>query len=238
MKAIIFTLLMSSCLNANLFAQDIPDKKKEYIAENSNFIDLGFGFAKNHSSVTACIYHNWVLSKKRKVLRKIYIGSGIRFTSFYGKNIYFTSAPPSLYGTPANEDSLNEKTSFIYSVNALINFGYQFTNKLQVGFDIDAIGFSFGPKTNPTFISNGIETNEGAKPTPFNVLLVAANDRGTLNSSLYIRYKITEKMAVRASYHLLYTELTTNQKVQTNPELNDRFRHGVNLFGLGINYCF
>jgi hypothetical protein len=235
---IFFKVALILLINNVTFAQNNDAKINEYKAENQKFGDLGFGIAKNQAIITAGYYQNWVLSKSRKFLRKIYIGSGIRFTGFSAKDIYFTSAPPTLYGIPANEDSLKAKTPYIYSVNAFINFGYQFTAKLQIGFDLDVIGFSFGPKGTPSFISNGAAHVVDAKPTVFNILLVGSNDRGTLNGGLYIRYKLTKKIAIRATYHTLFTELTTTQKVQTFPELNNRFRHGVNLFGLGIGYYF
>jgi hypothetical protein len=231
-------LTLALVLSTNSNAQDVEPKNKHYVAKNQNFADLGYGIADKQSIISAGYYHNWVLSKNKKVLRKIYIGTGIRFTGFFGKDVYFVSAPPSLYAIPANEDSLLGKTPAIYSVNAFINFGFNFTNKLQVGFDLDAVGFSFGPKGNPTFISNGVATKVDAKPTAFNVLLIGANDKGTLNGGLYIRYKLTEKTAIRATYHTLFTELTTSATVQTVPEKNNRFRHATNLFGIGVAYYF
>ena len=233
-----FTVLIILFVSNVLFAQEDQMKEKKITPGNHQFIDLGIGIAKNQGIITGGYYHNWMLSKKRKIIRNIYIGTGFRFTGFFGSNIYFTSAPPALYGIAANEDSLRGKTPYIYSANVFINFGYQFTEKLQIGFDLDAIGFSFGPMGTPDFISNGVPNIVDAKPTPFNVLLVGANDIGTLNGGLYVRYKLAPKISVRATYHTLFTELTTAQKVQTSPELNNRFRHGANLFGVGVGYYF
>jgi hypothetical protein len=119
-----------------------------------------------------------------------------------------------------------------------VNLGYNFSPKLQAGFNIDLLGFSFGPEGTPVFKGSGSQTTTKAKPTGFNVLLVGNNDRGTLNSEFYLRYKVSKKVGIKAAYEYLFTELTTDTKVQTTPEQNDRFRNKASLFSVGISYHF
>lgn len=215
-------------ISSQIFAQ-------QKVSNKENYVDIGIGFAKKQQIFTTGYYHNWSLSKSKKIVKNIFVGTGIRFLGYSAKDVYFTSAPPSLYGT-SNEDSLFAPKSAMYSINTFVNFGYNISRKFQVGFNLDVIGFSFGSTSSLNFISNGVTSNASASPTKLNALLVGANDLGTLNGGLFIRYKYNDKLGVRLSYHTLFTELTTSQKLQTKPEQNDRFRHGANPIGIGISY--
>ncbi len=206
------------------------------LAQKTKYIDLGLGFAKNEQIFTTGYYKNWNLGKSNKKSKKVFIGTGVRFFGFFGKSTFFTSAPPSLYGT-VNEDSLFAPKPALYAINTFINFGFDISTALQVGFNLDVVGFSFGPTGSPSFITNGNSTTTKASPTKLNALLISANDIGTLNGGLYVRYKLKDKFGVRLSYHTLFTELKTTQKVQTNPIQNDRFRHGSNPIGFGFTYA-
>jgi long-subunit fatty acid transport protein len=209
-------------------AQKIDNPKTQQLA------DLSFGFGNKQGSVVAGYFYNWNLGKSRK----FFIGTGARFNTFYGTGINFTSAPSSLAGDKLKEDTLFAAKPNIFSFNLLINLGYNITPKLQAGFSIDAIGASFGAEGTPVFISNGIGTSTKAKPTGFNILLVGNNDKGSLNSEFYARYKITDKFGVKLAYQYLFNELTSTTKVQTTPEANDRFRSKARLINVGFSYHF
>lgn len=208
--------------------------QQKTIAKKQQFADLSFGFGSSQGSIAAGYFYNWNFGKKHK----FFIGTGARFNIYYGKNISFLSAPASLAAEESKTDTLVGANPGIYAFNALINLGYNFTPKLQAGFNIDFLGFSFGPEGSPVFRSNGGQVNTKAKPTGFNVLLVGNNDRGTLNSEFYLRYKINNKFGVKAAYEYFFTELTTATKVQTVPEQNDRFRNKASLFSVGISWHF
>jgi hypothetical protein len=206
-------------------------------SQNKSYLDFGVGAAKKEQIITVGYYKNWNLSKSKKLFKNIFVGTGIRGLGYFGKDKYFTSAPPSLYGT-TDEDSLFAPKPALYSINSFVNFGYNISKKIQVGFNLDVIGFSFGPTGSPNFISNGISTVASASPTKLNALLVGANDIGTLNGGLFVSYKLNDKIGFRVSYHTLFTELKTKQILQTIPSQNDRFRHGSNPLGIGFNYYF
>jgi long-subunit fatty acid transport protein len=193
---------------------------------------FGFGFGGGAITNNASINFNWGLGLKKKFV----IGTGLRYTGFYGKDIKFTSAPASLAGDAAKEDTLLAKSPSHHSVNLLINLAYKFNDNWTVGFDIDAAGFSFGSKGSPIFTSNGVNsTVASAKPTGGNLLLVGNNDKGQLNSTFYIHKHFGKKFGVRAGFQYLFTEITTSTDVQTLPEKNNRFRYkqqGVNISGI------
>ncbi|CAN5386088.1 hypothetical protein BH10BAC2_BH10BAC2_49450 [soil metagenome] len=230
MQKVFVSLFVSVILYSAAHAQD----KVAAIDKTKDFADLGFGFGSSQGSVSASYIHNWHLGKKRKIV----IGTGARFTTYFGKNIDFLSAPPSLAGDEKSTDTLFAPKPSISALNVLINLGYNLSPKLQVGFNIDAIGFSFGPNGSPTFTGNGNTINTKAKPTGFNVLLGGNNDRGNLNSQFYLQYLFGKKWGAKVAYQYLFTELTTDTKVQAQPELNDRFRNKASMGYAGVTYSF
>ena len=125
--------------------------------------------------------------------------------------------------------------SNVFSINALIDLGYRFSEKFSVGFNIDAIGFSFGKERKGNYINGSQGQISLAKPTTFNALLTSDNDLGSLNSELYAKYKINEKWSAKAGLQFLFTEYTTNSQVQQLPEPNDRFRNKALMFMIGTN---
>jgi hypothetical protein len=196
--------------------------------------DLTFGFASGQNTISAAYFKNWNLGKKKG----FYIGTGVRLSGAFGKNQVFTSAPASLAANKANTDSLLGTTTSTYALNAILNLGYHISPKLDFGFNIDLIGFSFGPSSNRVFSGNGTLTNTTAKPTGMNILLVGNNDRGTLNSEFYLRYKVNNKVGIKLAYQHFFTELTTATKIQTVPSQNDRFRNITDLLSVGVAYHF
>jgi hypothetical protein len=177
-------------------------------------------------------YKNWELGAKNKFV----VGTGLRYTGFFGSNIWFTSAPNDLAIEPSSVDTLFGSSPAINSLNLLINLGFNVTEKLQLGFNIDAIGISFGPTGNPTFTGNGQSKSTEASPTSPNILLVGNNDKGSLNSHFYGKYKLSDKWGVKLAYQFLFNELTTATAVQTTPVSNDRFRVKSSQFFVGLNY--
>lgn len=227
MQKQLFLFIMATLLISIVSAQKITDRKQR-------FADLSFGFGSSQGSVAAGYFYNLNLGLKKK----FFIGTGVRFNAYYGSSINYLSAPAKLAGEESKTDTLKASNPGVYAINALINLGYNFSPKIQAGFNIDAIGFSFGPKGKPVFVANGVATATEAKPTGFNALLIGNNDRGTLNSEFYLRYKINNKFGVKVAYQYFFTELTTTTEIQTIPEKNDRFRNKASMFGIGVSYHF
>lgn len=213
--------------------------------KSQNSVDLGLAFGKSQSSFAGAFTHNWFLGKKNKFV----IGLGGRFTSYIGQNQYYATAPAEITSGSTglgvifkenitdNIDSLLISKPTVFSLNGLINLGYRFNEKFSVGFNIDAIGFSFGSKRDGHYI-NGSHGQNGvsSKPTSFNLLLTSDNDLGSLNSELYGRYMINDKWAIRSGLQFLFTEYTTSTNVQQAPQANDRFRNKALMFMIGTTF--
>lgn len=118
--------------------------------QKSKYIQLGGALGSSNGSINLSAQKDWYLGKKDRII----VGTGVRFTSFFGSDITFTTAPAKLSIEPKSVDSLLAPKPSLTSLNLMINLGYKISSKIEVGFNIDALGVSFGPEGSPTFITN------------------------------------------------------------------------------------
>ncbi len=188
---------------------------------------------------------------------KFKIGYGIRYTGYFAKDkdLHFRTAPASLTSGKSSivalfsEDILSQiDTLHMHNVQTnAINFNirleYALLKKLDIGFNIDAIGATFGGSQKADFTANVSDSqgksNNGktfnAKPTAFNLLLISDSDIGSLNSELYARYWVSDKIGIRAGASFQFLEYKTDQKVAFD---NDRFRSKQLLPFLALTFKF
>ena len=220
-------LLLTFCILPFLTHGQVTDKTSKYASAT---MALGGGMG----NVSIDFFHLWKLGKQKK----FEVGLGGRLTSVFGSNQYFSSAPPDLARNNNYVDSVFLGSVQINALNIALGFGYSLSSKFSVGFNIDAIGVSFGSTQQGAYIKDLQRTNASATPTVFNVLLVDVNDRGTLNSEFYARYQVSEKWLLKIGLQHVFTEYSTNTQVQQVPQPNDRFRRIVNMFSLGVTKRF
>lgn len=182
---------------------------------------------------------------------KFYIGAGIRFTSQWASGQTFKTAPASLTrgvdGLGAifrpekkkNIDDLTLGNSQVSSLNVAAHLFYQWSEKIGLGANIDVIGGSFGKlrkaKYNPESDDSSWPRDVSARPTPFNLLLGDDNDRGSINSEVYVHYSLKNQWALKLGVVHAFTEYTTTEKLRNN---NDRFRKKNFLPTFGITKVF
>jgi long-subunit fatty acid transport protein len=201
---------------------------------SANYADFTGAIGSNQGSVSVDYFHLWKVGKSKK----IGLGFGGRLTSYFGSSQYYSSAPASLAADESKSDSLLLQSPQVNALNLAINIGYRLSSKFGLGFNIDAIGFSFGGKQSGSYINGNQGQVTSAKPTSFNILLIGNNDQGSLNSEFYVRYFIKEKLAIKLAYQYLFTEYTTETEIQQLPEANDRFRNKASLLSVGISRQF
>ncbi len=206
------------------------------IAQDStvSYGSLSGSAGNSQGSVYVDYFHVWKLGKSRKME----VGLGGRFTSYFGSKQYYSSAPASLAADDNKIDSLYVQNAQVNALNVAIHLGYRFSPRFGAGFNIDALGFSFGGKQSTTYLSEGESQVASAKPTTLNTLLIGNNDHGTLNSEFFLRYFFKNDFAVKIAYQYLFTEYTTETHVQQLPEVNDRFRNKSSMISLGITRQF
>ena len=238
------TLFFISLISAVTFSY----AQQKSVPKINQFVDVAATAGSDQGSVAASYVYNWRLGQKRK----FEVGIGGRVTTYFGtKKDYLTAAPKLARSTTfpfiivfagqeeQNFDTLTVQRPLTTSVNLAINLGYHISNRWYAGFNIDAIGFTFGKKTNAVFTSNGSTVTEPlAKPASFNVLLTGDNDYGSLNSEFFLKYNLNNRWAVRGVYQFLFSEYKTTTVQQTAPDgtVNSRFRNKANNFGIGVSY--
>jgi hypothetical protein len=223
--------------------------KIPYFKKHTN-IDLALSLGKAQSSVSLSF------NKYHSVLRNgnFKIGYGLRGTVYQSATKDYKTAPARLTSgfsdpTVLFRDNLvnNIDTVFVQSpsvnyLNAVINLQYTFFKKLDIEFNIDVIGLSFGRKQSVKYFTSKWNPADGpipagieAKPTVFNLLLISDNDLGSLYSEILARYHINKHVSVKAGGSFQFIEYTTNKKLRLD---NDRFRYKSFLPMVGLSYWF
>ncbi len=214
------------------------------------FADLTLGIGASQVTGSLSYVHNWKLGKRKKWE----LGLGVRYSGYFGTNLYYRTAPAKLTSGKTdptvlftddieeNIDSVLFPKSQVNSFNISLNIGYNFTKRFSAGLNIDLAGFTVGKKQDGIYYGNNFATGVPvtAKPTGFNLLLISDNDKGSLNSELFGRYTWNDSWGVKLGIQFYFAEFTTDTKVQTTPggDVNDRFRKKMLGAGLGVTYKF
>ena len=222
-----------------LFANAQQQKEKQV-----QLLDVTAGIGNEQGTASVAYIYNWQVGKAKRFS----IGTGLRFSSYFGSNKYFITAPAKLTSgstgpfvifkenITANLDSLLFDAANTNALNITINMAYAITPKLTAGVNIDAVGFSFGKEQFARYVNGTTVVNTTAKPTVLNALLVSDNDYGTLNSEFFATYQLSGRWSVKAGLGFLFSEYTTATNVQQMPEPNDRFRNKVTTLAIGVRY--
>ena len=244
MKRILFAIFFI------VFVSAIANAQQKKTRAVDNFVELTAGIGSSQGTGSLAYVYNWKVGKRKRWE----LGLGARFTSYFGSNLYFRTAPAKLTSgktdptvlfredIDANIDSVLFPKAQVNSFNLSLNFGYNFSKKFSAGLTIDVIGFSFGKKQSGIYYGNNFATGVAttAKPTAFNLLLISDNDKGSLNSELFARYKWNDSWGVKLGLQFFFAEYTTATQVQTTPggDKNDRFRKKMAGVGIGVTYNF
>lgn len=197
-RNLVIIILMS------LGLKGICQDKPPFLRRGSVDIAANFGEGSFAGALTWAKFG--LLSKK---IDKLEVGYGLRFTSFVGANKFFVTAP-SKYTSPVqdlgtifsktideNIDTITTATAVTNSLNFAVFIQYAIRPKLEAGFNIDLVGFSFGPSRKFNVISSVFDPNQSpvisGSPTRFNLLLTSDNDLGSLNSEFYLRYWVNSR---------------------------------------------
>ncbi|MEJ7644796.1 MAG: hypothetical protein WKF87_09380 [Chryseolinea sp.] len=243
-KYIAFTIALIG-LSETLSAQE----KSSY--RTNNFFDLALSGGNGKFSGALSWSHINTLTKKIPNLK---VGYGIRFTSFVAANKFYATAPAKYtssvqnLGTIFSEtideniDTIATATASTNSLNVTIHIEYSITPKLGAGINIDLVGFSFGPEKTFNVISSSFDPNQSpvqqGSPTRFNLLLTSDNDIGSLNSEFFLRYRLGEKISVRAGVTFVFSEyeLSNELSFDNGRIMNARYRHKAAMGMIGLTY--
>lgn len=232
MKKILAFLLISTSLSAQY---NFPKKQTN--------VDFATAFGSGVSP-SASFQQLYGIGKSNRFK----IGWGVRLNTFFSGQQYYLTAPAKLTSGSqsivalftenilSNIDTLQLTKTAVGSLNSTITLQYSFP-KLDVGFNIDAFGISFGGKQSGKFVASESKSLNGslqsAKPTSFNLLLISDSDIGSLNSELYARYWFNKRFAIRGGASFQFLEYKTERLLTFE---NDRFRHKALLPFLAVSY--
>jgi len=244
MKKVSFYLLLS-IVSFNLSAQGLDKTYKT--------LDLALAGGVRGFSPALSFTQSWGLGKSNRFK----IGYVVRVTSYFGGKADFRTAPARFTsGTSsftalvsddiiANIDTFRVKSFQTNALNIGIILQYALSNKLEIGVNIDATGKTWGGTVSGDLISirNKRKFQDGSTTSPsnpetYNFLLVSDSDIGSLNSEVYARYWITNKIGIRAGASYQLVELTTEKKVEINGRLNDTWRNKSLMPVVAVSYKF
>ena len=242
-KQILLAGFFAILLNIKLYAQD---EEKSCNCKEKHTFDFALSMGSSQGATSLSWSQLYGFGKKKQRFK---LGYGLRFNSYFGNNQNFITAPakitsrqtgPQVLFSETFEESLDTvvfnkaQANFL---NAAIYLQYSITPKLEAGFNIDAIGFSFGGKQSGTLVSSikpsGLSASQEGKPTTLNLLLISDNDIGSLNSELYLRYWLNDQWAIKGGLTFMFVEYTTTQKLIFD---NDRFRNKAAMGMLSVSW--
>lgn len=239
------TLFLFLLISFTISAQEFKDTYKTFdlsLTGNSSVFAPAFSFTQMYGIGKA---------------KRFRLGYGLRLTPFFKHNLEARTAPAKFTSGAAsfgalfaddivsNIDTLYLPKAQVNSLNVSINLQYALSKKLEVGFNIDAMGYSFGgdqtgeliSKKNKRKFADG-STTSSATPAGFNLLLVSDSDIGNLNSEVYARYWATEKIGIRAGFSFLFTEYASDKKVTLPDGQNNRWRYKSLTPMIAVSYRF
>lgn len=208
-----------------------------------------FGLALSYAPSEFAAALSWRQIHPVAAKGKFKMGYGLRLNGYTARELDYSTAPAYLTSgekgpqvifienIQENIDTFRVVSSRHSSLNAAIYLEYAITPKWGVGFNIDAVGFSYGRRQNGTIVSSNSNGEEkvSAKPTPYNLLLISDNDIGMLNSELYATYRWSDRLSIHGGLTFLFTEYTTETKISYNDN-NDRFRYKSLMAMLSVSY--
>lgn len=182
---------------------------------------------------------------------RFFFGTGVRLTSQWSQGQNFRTAPAVLTRgqsglgaiiRPEKKENIDDLTignSQVTSINVLAQILYKWNENWSLGANIDLIGASFGRlrkgKYNPKRDGEDWSDEVSARPTPFNLLLGDDNDKGSINSEVYVHRNLKNGWGLKIGVVHAFSEYTTTRKLRNN---NDRFRRKNYLPTIGLTRFF
>ena len=250
-KLFILSLLAVIGIHSNAL-----NKKNACIKQTTSEAGISIGSNGYQSFASLATNQYWKLGKNQKHLQ---VGLGARFTSsFGGKNINYVTDDPilscgqtglgSLFTKQIskNIDTLNVSTTQVNTMNAVLYLRYELNSKWVIDFNMDLAGFAFGGAKSSTLTygeHSDATRSTDAKPSPRNVLLFSAYNRGSFYNELMLSYLYKKNIRLKAGFSSLNYEYTIDHPVLYTNTLGtvigiDRYRMKSLCFGVGVNYIF
>ncbi|GAB3563509.1 hypothetical protein GCM10027578_07320 [Spirosoma luteolum] len=237
---------MKKVLLAVLLLATVPGLAQSPVsARLSSGYDLGMAYTTDRYNPSLAYYQLLNIGQHKLFS----VGWTLRFGAFYGDNINYTTAPARLTrgktgfaALSADEIPANiETVRFDYAVLTSANVGVRAQinlGRLELGGSADLIGLTLGRTRTGRFLNSagrfrvdsattapftGANAFQAARPTRFNARMLGDNDMGSLSTELFARFRINQRIAIKAGYQWQTTEMkVSNRDVVAD---NDRYRN-------------
>lgn len=216
--------LLALCSTLVIFAQS---EEKE--TEIPQYLDLAIGSNGNENMASLSYMHTWGVGKKKN----LQLTYGLRFSTYRGKDIEFYSAPPEFYGIPEKTDTIIIAAASQSNIALFIGATYRIKNKLELGFNIDGLGYTFGPDRSYDLVGDMSQVMRYASPNQISALLVGSNDIGMIKAEFFVAYSLNPHWMVRLGVSNSFVEYKTKGEIQAG---NTRFRGDPFMPMLGLRY--
>lgn len=193
------------------------------------YLDLAIGSNGDENMASLSYMHTWGVGKKKNFK----LTYGLRFSTYGGSNIEFYSAPPEFYGIPEKTDTLTFATAGQSNIALFLGATYNIKQKLEIGFNIDGLGYTFGPNQAYVLSGDPSQVLRTASPNQVSALLVGANDRGMIKAEFFVAYSLNPHWMVRLGVSNSFVEYKTEYEIQAG---NTRFRGDPFMPMLGLRY--
>ena len=147
---------------------------------------------------------------------KLRLGLGLRAGIQDNQNIAFTSAHASIKDNPNNLDTLFHSRVQSAAFNLYFNGEYALSKHVTFGLNLDLLGISTGLATDADYSPGATSQAYGyyaiddveSIPTAANAFSFG-NSKGALNTQLYVKLRVTRKVALRLGGAYLFQEFST-----------------------------
>lgn len=224
-------------------------------------MDIGAGFKKDYL-VPSLTYYEMLNLDSKQIFS---IGWTVRVGAFYGDNLNYTTAPARLTRGKTGFAALNaplveaniDTMRFDWVTVTSANIGVRAQVRLgpvEIGGSADLLGFAFGKSRegryrsstgvfeaadstgNPIELTFRNNPKQYAQPQRVNVRMLGDNDRGALATDVYIRFRLMRRLAVRAGYQWVTTEMRASNLNIVDE--NQRFRNRASMAYVGLTFPF
>jgi hypothetical protein len=225
------SLFLITALTFNTLAKAQIAQPYFYTKSQTN-LDIAFAVGNQAASPSVSYSKLYSFSENRRFK----IGYGLRLNNFFGANKNAITAPAKLTSETHsvaslfsdyklnNLDTLKLNSVWTTSINAKIVVQYSI-RKFDIGFNIDVVGLTFGSKQTGQFLANEStnfhKSTQIANPSVLNLLLIGDSDKGSLNSEIFVRYWVSDRMAIRVGGSYQFLEYSTDKNLTFE---NERFR--------------
>ena len=215
-RVLLFLSLASSPIGAQSLS-DVP-----------NVWDLAVASGTGTTTISGALSRSAYLGTSGKLVA----GFGIRGLFLTGNSEMDPVDAPAFVAP----DKLKTATSAV-TVNIGLNVGYEFTQRLSAGLNLDVFGFTVGGDQSGTLVDPVAGSQSvTVKPDSPNLFEGGSSDKGLLTSEFFASWMLNDHYAIRAglSRQLIQYQISSSSSTVTSS--SNTYRRMANLIFLGLRF--